>query len=176
MIFQFNKMRSALLAMTVTMFSAALAAADETAAVDQAPAGDETQQDQDLAQLQFNIHEMRRIVDGARSQRQAVTRGNSRPLIIDSRDAPGIGTMRAELSQSLDRLASRCFGNEIDADGGNVILICGNNAGSAESSNVTNSAYTTVVLEPAPEADPEVNDVPGSGDAPADTPDAQVQP
>jgi hypothetical protein len=139
---QIRKARMALLAITVTIVAAAPAAADETLSADA------MQEGQELAQLQRNVHEMRLIVESERAQRKATRRGNAGPLIIDTRDAPGIGTMRAELSQSLERLASRCFGNEIDADGGNVILICGNNAGTAESSIVTNSAYTTVVVPP----------------------------
>jgi hypothetical protein len=145
-------------------------------AADEPPSAEATQEAQELAQLQRNVHEMRLIFESDRAQRKAARRGNAGPLIIDTRDAPGIGTMRAELSQSLDRLASRCFGNEIDADGGNVILICGNNAGTAESSNDTNSAYTTVVVPPSPSAESDEGDMPGNGDSPDGSPQDQVQP
>jgi hypothetical protein len=149
MTLQHTKLRTTLLAIAVSILATAPAAADEAPAVEQVPG----QEAEDLALLQRNLHEMRVIVDSDRAQRKAMRRGNAGSLIIDTRDAPGIGTMRAELSQSLERLANRCFGNEIDAGGGNVILICGNNAGTAESSNVTNSAYTTVVVPPAPSAE-----------------------
>jgi hypothetical protein len=157
------------LAVTVTVLAAPVAA-------DEPSAEQASQAAQELAQLQRNVHEMRRIFENDRAQRKALRRANSGPLIIDSRDAPGIGTMRAELSQSLDRLASRCFGNEIDADGGNVILICGNNAGTAESSNVTNSAYTTVVVPPSPSDESDDGEMPDNGDSADDAANDQVQP
>jgi hypothetical protein len=144
MTLQHTNLRLTLLAMAVSILATAPAPADETSGAEDASG----QTAEDVALLQRNLHEMRLIVDSDRAQRKAIRRANAGGLIIDSRDAPGIGTMRAELAESLERLASRCFGNEIDAGGGNVILICGNNAGTAESSNVTSAAYTTVVIPP----------------------------
>jgi hypothetical protein len=127
---------------------------------------DEQQAAQQAAQLQRNIHDIRRIVDSERAQLDGALRGNAGPLVIGSRDAPGIGTMREQLVQSLERLENRCFGIDVTVNDGNAILICGNNNGAAESANVTNAANTTVVL-----ASPS-----GPAPVPADAEKSEVQP
>jgi hypothetical protein len=100
------------------------------------------------AQLQRNLHDMRLVIDRERAQQDGALRVNAAPLVIDSRDAPGIGRMREQLAQSLERLESRCFGIDVNVQDGNAILICGSNNGTAEGSNVTSSAQTTVVVPP----------------------------
>src|SRR5690606_28429095 len=121
-------------------------------------------------QLQRNIHDIRRIVDGERAQLDGALRASAGPLVVDSRDAPGIGTLREQLSRSPERLENRCFGIDVTVNDGNAILICGNNNGEAESANVTNSASTTVVVAPPPlaRAAPPSSGGPGESERPLD--------
>jgi hypothetical protein len=100
----------------------------------------------DPAQLQRNLHEMRAVIERERAQQDATARANTTQLRADSLDAPGIGTMRAQLTQSLQHLENRCFGIDMNVKDGNAILICGNNNGSADNSTVKSTSQTTVLL------------------------------
>lgn len=127
-----------LLAAAVALAAAAGAAADEPSA------------QQAAAQLQRNIHDIRAVLERERAQSEANKRANVRPLVIESRDSPGIGLMREQLAQKLEHLESRCFGIDVNVQEGNAMVICGNNNGRAENSNVTTDARTTVVVAPPP--------------------------
>lgn len=130
-------------------------------------AADEPQSAEEAAQLQRNIHDMRRIFDGERAQLDGALRGNSGGIVVDSRDAPGIGTLREQLARSLERLESRCFGIDVEVNEGNAVVICGSNYGRTDNSNITNLTPTTVVVVPPspPPAADNVDESPAQGGA-----------
>jgi|SRR5688572_26771058 hypothetical protein len=129
------------LAVALTLAAAARAAADEPS------------EQQAAAQLQRNIHDIRAILERERAQSDANRRANVRPLVIESRDSPGIGLMREQIAQSFERLENRCFGIDVEVQEGNAMVICGNNHGQAENSNVTTDARATVVIVPPTSAE-----------------------
>ncbi|HYM35420.1 MAG TPA: hypothetical protein VET48_08495 [Steroidobacteraceae bacterium] len=106
----------------------------------------------DAAQLQRNLHEMRAAMERERAQQDNAARASTPALRVDSVDAPGIGTMRQQLTQSLQHLENRCLGVDVNVKDGNAILICGSNNGTADNSTAKNT-QTTVVL-PQPVAQP----------------------
>lgn len=116
-------------------------------------AADEPNEQQVAAQLQRNIHDIRAVLERERAQNEANKRANVRPLVIESIDSPGIGLMREQIAQSFERLENRCFGIDVEVQGGNALVICGNNNGQAENSNVTTDARATVVVVPPPSAE-----------------------
>jgi hypothetical protein len=68
-------------------------------------------------------------------------------------DMPGIGAMREQLSRQFERLEDRCFGMDAKVNGGNLIVICGDNAGRAENANIgSGNSSTTLVVPPPPAA------------------------
>lgn len=143
---QRRDLRLAALAMTLTLLTGARASAEEPPPAQGAePAA---------AQLQRNVHDIRLMLEREHSQLEGARRGNT-GLVVDSRDAPGLGTMRQQLAQSLEKLGNRCFGIDMKVSAGNAIFICGNNNGTAEGSNTTSSSRTIVVVPSLP------------GDAPA---------
>lgn len=111
-------------------------------------------QAEEEAQLRRNLHQLRVIMEQESAQANAVARGNAGTLHIAPSDAPSLGAMREQLADSMERLEDRCFGLEAKAENGNVIVICGDNSGSAENTNVRNSADTTLVLPPLAAAAP----------------------
>lgn len=126
------------LAVALTLAAAARAAAAEPSEAEAS------------AQLQRNIHNIRAVLESERAQIEANKRMSSPGLVVESRDAPGIGLMREQLAQKLEHIESRCFGIDVEVHEGNAMVICGNNNGEAENSNVTTDARTTVVVVPPP--------------------------
>lgn len=133
---------------------AALVAALAFAAAAPAAAQQPNDQAQAAARLQRNIHDIRTVLERERAQSEANKRANMRPLVIESRDSPGIGLMREQLALKLEHLESRCFGIDVTVQEGNAMVICGNNNGAAENSNVTTDARTTVVVVPPSPEEP----------------------
>jgi hypothetical protein len=129
----------AVVAAALTLVAASPSAAEEP------NGGPETAQ-----QLQRNVHDIRVALDRERAQLEANKRANAPGLVVESRDAPGIGLMRQQLAQQLEHLESRCFGIDVEVHEGNAMVICGSNNGEAENSNVTTDARTTVVVVPPP--------------------------
>lgn len=99
-------------------------------------------------QLRRNLRQMRQIIEQESAQAAAQARGSTQGIIVNPSDSPSLGVLREQLARSMERLEDRCFGLEAKAENGNVIVICGDNAGTAENANVRNSADTTVVLPP----------------------------
>lgn len=106
-------------------------------------------------QLRRNVRQMRQIIEQESAQAAAMARGNTAGLHVNAADSPSLGALREQLARSMERLEDRCFGLEAKADNGNVIVICGDNSGTAENANVRNSADTTLVLPPAAPAESE---------------------
>jgi hypothetical protein len=116
----------------------------ETAAM---AAEDEAQQ-----QLRQTLRQMRALFEQEDANTQAIARANTQSLSIASADVPSIGLMREQLSRQLERLEERCFGMDAKVNGGNLIVICGDNAGNAENANIGGGNNTTVIVPPAPPA------------------------
>jgi hypothetical protein len=108
-------------------------------------AEDEAQQ-----QLRQTLRQMRALFEQEDAQAQAMARANTQSVSIASADVPSIGLMREQLSRQLERLEERCFGMDAKVNGGNLIVICGDNAGTAENANIGGGNNTTVIVPPAP--------------------------
>lgn len=104
-------------------------------------------------QLRRNLRQMRELFERDKSQSEAAARGNTGGIYVNPSDAPSVGMMREQLARSMERLENRCFGIEAKAQNGNVILICGDNSGTADNQIIRSSEDTTIVLPP-PAAQP----------------------
>ncbi len=108
----------------------------------------------DGAELHQNIHDMRILME----QSNAQTEFNARKAMIGvyvggSKNAPGISEMRKTINQSFRQLETRmpCLGAEVNvSDGGQAILICGNNNGLATNDKQVNTNENNIVLPPLP--------------------------
>ena len=126
------------------------AAATPVAEVSAAQAEEEAQQ-----QLRRTIRQMRTLFEQEDAQAQAIARGNTQSVQLASMDMPSIGAMREQLSRQFERLEDRCFGMDAKVNGGNLIVICGDNAGSAENANIGSGNHSTTIVVPPPPPAPE---------------------
>jgi hypothetical protein len=155
-------MKTSLINAAVTGLLATLATAavlaDEAPQAPAAPtqAAVETSADADAEvqqQLRRTLRQMRTLFEQEDAQAEAIARGNTQSLQIASMDMPGIGAMREQLSRQFERLEDRCFGMDAKVNGGNLIVICGDNAGRAENANIgSGNSSTTIVVPPPPAA------------------------
>jgi hypothetical protein len=99
-------------------------------------------------QLRRNLRQMRELFERDKSQNEAAARGNTGGIYVNPSDAPSVGMLREQLARSMERLENRCFGIEAKAQNGNVILICGDNSGTADNQIIRSSEDTTIVLPP----------------------------
>jgi len=118
--------------------------------------------------LRRNLRQMREMFERDKANSDTAARGNTSGIYVNPADSPSVGMMREQLARSMERLENRCFGIEAKAVNGNVIMICGNNSGTADNEIIRSSADTTIVLPPqpatpAPGADPVA---PPAGQAP----------
>lgn len=141
-----------ILSLVLAAYASAALAADPPAAdiVVTATPIDPARLEEQEQQLRRNLRQMRQIIEQESAQAAAQARGNTAGIYINPADSPSLGVLREQLARSMERLEDRCFGLEAKADNGNVIVICGDNAGTAQNANVRSSADTTVVLPPAP--------------------------
>jgi len=147
-----TRIASTLLALAAVMLSAGVQA-DESASGDlviTATPVDPQVLAQQEQQLRRNLHQMRQIIEQEAAQSAANARNSTGPIYVNTADSPSLGALREQLARSMERLEDRCFGLEAKAENGNVIVICGDNAGTAENANIRNSADTTVVLPQQP--------------------------
>jgi hypothetical protein len=108
----------------------------------------------DAAELHQNIHDMRILMEQSNAQAEY----ESRKAVIGlyaggSKNAPGISEMRKTINQSFQQLETRmpCLGAEVNvSDGGQAILICGDNNGRASNDKQENTNETKIVLPPLP--------------------------
>ncbi len=108
----------------------------------------------DAAELHQNIHDMRILMEQSNAQAEY----ESRKAVIGlyaggSKNAPGISEMRKTINQSFQHLETRmpCLGAEVNvSDGGQAILICGDNNGLATNDKQENTNETKIVLPPLP--------------------------
>lgn len=146
-------MKSSLIFLLAACASAALAADPDPAAdiVITATPIDPARLEEEQQQLRRNLRQMRQIIEQESAQAAAMARGNTQGIVVNPSDSPSLGVLREQLARSMERLEDRCFGLDAKAENGsNVIVICGDNAGTAENANVRNSADTTVVIPPPP--------------------------
>ena len=110
--------------------------------------------------LQQNVGEMR-----ARIERDAAVAANeARGATIGmffggahSGFTSGIGQMRREMLDTFEYLQTNmpCMGAEVDVDGGGqAILICGDNAGTVDNTNIENTQPVTFEVAPSEEPRP----------------------
>ncbi len=101
----------------------------------------ETRRDADRALLQ-RMYQMRLAYDQERARRENEARANVR-LVTQSPgkgvDSPTVSSLRAQTSAQLVRYEQqfRCLDVDVDSDGGNTVVICGDNSGDITGSNVS---------------------------------------
>ncbi len=105
-------------------------------------------------QLRRNLRQMREMFERDKANSDAASRGNTSGIYVNPADSPSVGMMREQLARSMERLENRCFGIEAKATNGNVIMICGDNSGTADNEIIRSSADTTIVLPPSNPATP----------------------
>lgn len=138
--------------------AAAAAPAPEVSA---AQAEEEAQQ-----QLRRTLRQMRTLFEQEDAHAEAIARGNTQSLQLASTDMPSIGAMREQLTRQFERLEDRCFGMDAKVNGGNLIVICGDNAGRAENANIGSGNNSTTIVVPPPSAPPEASSQPAQASAP----------
>jgi hypothetical protein len=107
------------------------------------------------ATLRQTLRQMRTIYEQEDAQVEAAARAYTQSVQTYSVDNPGIGAMREQFARQFERLEDRCFGMDAKVNGGNLIVICGDNAGSAENANIGGGNHnTTVIVPPPPPAAP----------------------
>jgi hypothetical protein len=116
-------------------------------------------------QLRRTLRQMRTLFEQEDAQAEAIARGNTQSLQLASTDMPSIGAMREQLSRQFERLEDRCFGMDAKVNGGNLIVICGDNAGQAENANIGSGNSSTTIVVPPPPA-PEAKSQPTEERAP----------
>ena len=138
------------------------------------PAVLEKRRQEEEAQLRRNLNQMRRVLEQENAQADAVARGSTGGIRVNPSDSPSLGTMREQLATQMERLEDRCFGLEAKAENGNVIVICGDNAGRADNTNIR-SNDTILALPPVPEPAPAAPATPATTATP-DTSPTPTQP
>ena len=132
----------------------------------------EKRHQEEEAQLRRNLNQMRRVLEQENAQAEAIARGSTGAIRVNPSDAPSLGTMREQLANQMERLEDRCFGLDAKAENGNVIVICGDNSGRADNTNIR-SGDTIVALPPVPAPAPAT---PAAPEAPATPDKAPTQP
>jgi len=108
-------------------------------------------EEQAQRQLRQTLRQMRTLFEQEDAQAEAIARSNTQSLQLASTDLPSIGAMREQLSRQFERLEDRCFGMDAKVNGGNLIVICGDNAGRAENANIgSGNSSTTILVPPSP--------------------------
>jgi hypothetical protein len=108
--------------------------------------------DQDKALLQ-RIYQMRMRHDQERQQAENEARANVRLATQSGNpgaDSPTVSQMRQQTSVQLARYEQRfrCLDVDVNSNGGNTVVICGDNAGDIEGSN-TSAGRDLVTVEGA---------------------------
>ena len=93
-------------------------------------------------QLLQKMYQMRMQLDRERAARDNEARANTRLAgggVAGPVDTPTVSGLRAQTGQQLARFEQqfRCLDLDVDASGGNTVVICGNNSGDINGSNVS---------------------------------------
>lgn len=115
-----------------------------TASVDsQAETGDQSRaQDPDKVLLQ-RMYEMRMRIERDRAQRDNEARAGAPRLVTQTSgqhvDSPTVSALRVQTNNQLARFEQqfRCLDVDVDNNGGNTVVICGNNSGDVTGTNVS---------------------------------------
>lgn len=91
--------------------------------------------------LLTRMHQMRLAYERERAQKDNEARANVRLVTQSSSrgaDSPTVSGLRAQTNQQLVRFEQqfRCLDVDVDNAGGNTVVICGDNSGDIEGSNV----------------------------------------
>ncbi len=103
-------------------------------------------------ELLHGVHEMRVRLENDRAVSEQRAQQSTLAVVRSARGVPGISEMRRDLQESLDRVEinHQCLDVDVEGNQGNLILICGDNAGLAENTTTTSSSPTHIILPPAP--------------------------
>ena len=88
------------------------------------------------------MYQMRMQLENERARRDAEARANVRlqtPGAAGRADTPTVSGLRAQTNQQLARFEQqfRCLDVDFEANGGNTVVICGDNSGDISGSNVS---------------------------------------
>jgi hypothetical protein len=99
-------------------------------------------------QLRTNLHAMRVAIEQDEAAEQMSMRANG-PMMASTQDSGSIATLRNQLSDVMAHLDSRCIGVNAHNDGGNLILICGDNNGANGQSQISQTDVARPTALPA---------------------------
>jgi hypothetical protein len=99
--------------------------------------------------LRRNLSTLRQAMEQEQAQDETLTRLQPPLVALATGDPSSLASLRGNLGAALSKLDNRCIGVDAHVNGGNLILICGDNSGSASNANV----QTTTGL-PIAAADP----------------------
>jgi hypothetical protein len=102
-------------------------------------------------QLRANLRQIRMAFEQENERQDATARMNTQALQVATSDSPSIADMRTQLQQQFAQLSSRCLGVQPKVTNGSLVMICGDNSGTAESTNLRNNT-TNVLVQTAPVA------------------------
>jgi len=119
-----------------------------------AGASDFGQADADQRLLQ-RIYELRMRLEADRLRAEKEARANVRLVTqggAATADSPTVSGLRAQTSVELTRIeqAFRCLDVDVDPNGGNTVVICGDNSGDISGSNVS-AERDIVTIQGAPQ-------------------------
>ena len=130
------------LAAALTFSIAATSQAEaEPTAQEQAEARKAAQKQQKKEMLQ-RVYNMRMRFEQERAQAEAQARNNVRLQTAQNyrhMDSPTVSGLRAQTNQQLTRFEQmfKCLDVDVDAQGGNTVVICGDNSGDITGTNTT---------------------------------------
>jgi len=114
-----------------------------TASVDgQAETGTKADQHPDQVLLQ-RMYEMRMRIDRDRAQKENEARAGAPRLVTQTSghrvDSPTVSALRVQTNNQLARFEQqfRCLDVDVDNNGGNTVVICGDNSGDVTGTNVS---------------------------------------
>ncbi len=97
------------------------------------------------------IYEMRMRNDSERAQKENAARANvNLKTGATGADSPTVSSMRAQTNVQLSKFEQRfrCLDVDVDSNGGNTVVICGDNTGNISGTNETvNGDKVTIIGE-----------------------------
>lgn len=88
-------------------------------------------------QMLKRLYEMRQRFERERQQEENEARANIGVIRANAGDAPSVSQMRREMGLALSQISNnyRCLDVEVENNGGNTVVVCGNNNGQIQGEN-----------------------------------------
>lgn len=90
-------------------------------------------------QMLKRVNEMRQRIDQDSQQLENETRANIGQIRASAGDSPTVSSMRREMGSTLARISNhfRCLDLDVENNGGNTVVICGDNDGNVNGEHTT---------------------------------------